>query len=758
MLLLFVAVLVSFLAASVAANFAVIFTVVDEAITTTTTSSGLLEVKGSDTIAKTAVATQDVPLVVAPALDMDTLSNVRSLRVSYVSGDDVVQAQLSVVAVRKHNATFVEFVTDVGETVEVLNGVASLLRYAAPSPTDYGNPHIRSQSRICAANATCSAFRASGIDADAALDRARADLEAIGVEDAARRLSPGAANNPSCTSTQWTNNVAELITCAGSIDIASCYYIYDKAYSPGNRHVVFILHGTGMTGDDMWWVYCQTTTWSCPLLTVHHFKHLIFLFPTSAIISPLGNAWNAWPLDAFTYWRGADALASTMCSLNTAWPGYAWDTCTFPGEAFMSPYCGMGAGVGGCLPGVGSGAEMFMFGFSHGGGMAAYANYGYGRDGVTKAVAIDYHGWHNSAWITQHPEFTSPEYDASGSDHSNFALKAYYICDSPWYSTDQFTTGTTYSSSLAGVSPVQQGNGNPVVYSTLKYGPATTANPNGISFYGYTWDASDGRYMKFLVFGHTGWQDTPDENAGQTCSGDPDIGHSDVPYYVNLYAETCEWIGGCFPPSTPPPLCPLSAGQCCPNGYSCYAPAGARRAKCLRDNAMGPFAPSEHGLTQQAQRAFEPITMARGGIDIDASRIREHMWWGPTFVDPISCRIAHNPGLSAMRRELSRDSRRELKGKNDPCGKANHITWAESGHCVSDAKKSSKMESDPPLFNIEIPGWNATKNSTQAYSQIAQATEYFVEEYGYSDSGRAGAYATLTAKRANRNGFVYGPF
>merc|ERR1719372_36737 len=69
MLLLFVAVLVSFLAASVAANFAVIFTVVDQAITTSTTSSGLLEVKGTDTIAKTASATQDVPLIIAPALD-----------------------------------------------------------------------------------------------------------------------------------------------------------------------------------------------------------------------------------------------------------------------------------------------------------------------------------------------------------------------------------------------------------------------------------------------------------------------------------------------------------------------------------------------------------------------------------------------------------------------------------------------------------------------------------------------------------------
>merc|ERR1712227_181883 len=80
MLLLFVAVLVSFLAASVAANFAVIFTVVDQAVTTTTTSEGILEVKGSDTIAKTAIATHDLPLVAAPMLDMETLSEVKSLK------------------------------------------------------------------------------------------------------------------------------------------------------------------------------------------------------------------------------------------------------------------------------------------------------------------------------------------------------------------------------------------------------------------------------------------------------------------------------------------------------------------------------------------------------------------------------------------------------------------------------------------------------------------------------------------------------
>merc|ERR1712227_1067674 len=60
MLLLFAAVLVSFLAVSVAANFVVMLTVVDEAITTTTDSSAIFVAKGSDSIVKTAIATEDL--------------------------------------------------------------------------------------------------------------------------------------------------------------------------------------------------------------------------------------------------------------------------------------------------------------------------------------------------------------------------------------------------------------------------------------------------------------------------------------------------------------------------------------------------------------------------------------------------------------------------------------------------------------------------------------------------------------------------
>jgi hypothetical protein len=243
MLLLFVAVLVSFLAASVAANFAVLFTFVDSAITTATTSSGLLEARGSDTIVKTAIATQDVPLMAAPALDIETLSEVKSLKVVYSSVvGGRVEAQMAVVGVRKHNSTFVEFVTSVGgETVEALNGVASLVRY----PTSANRLTTPIKHAICSANATCSAFRTSGIDAAAALDLAKAELERSGFHHAARRLAP--VVDPSDCHAGWWSWAAcgifgGLLCPFGSVLNAVAYYYSGYSWF-ATRHVVFFLHG-----------------------------------------------------------------------------------------------------------------------------------------------------------------------------------------------------------------------------------------------------------------------------------------------------------------------------------------------------------------------------------------------------------------------------------------------------------------------------------------------------------------------------------
>lgn len=164
---------------SLLGNFFIIFFVVDGQVKTTTTSNGLLEAKNSDMIVKTAIATEDVPLIVAPVLDLDTLADVKMLKASYNDGLNYVEAELGISGVRKYNTTFVEFITTVdGETVEVLNGQASLVRRVEGArPLRYG---------ICSANATCSAFRASGIDANAALDRAAQELKQHGFSAAGK--------------------------------------------------------------------------------------------------------------------------------------------------------------------------------------------------------------------------------------------------------------------------------------------------------------------------------------------------------------------------------------------------------------------------------------------------------------------------------------------------------------------------------------------------------------------------------------------
>jgi hypothetical protein len=346
MLLLFVAVLVSFLAASVAANFAVIFTVVDQAITTTTTQTGLLEVKGTDTIAKMAIATHEVPLVVAPALDLDTLAAAKSLKIKYRSeagGSQTIEAQVSVVAVRKHNATYVEFVTDVeGDIVEVLNGQAYLSR----QPTPGNGLEAPSLYEICAANATCSAFSASGIDVDAALELAKQELVAAGYDEESRRLAPTyAACDPSGT---WTYENHCGWKYLGNVNpnwefVGYCYPNYDSNTStpmlehpvspawydyPGyptptlshpiavgtqvyywwppamaalhsvyysgwatTKHIVFFAPGKWSQWYYMYDSFCTPgATLTCPSFQIPEFEHLVFVFGGSGLLDHSKNA------------------------------------------------------------------------------------------------------------------------------------------------------------------------------------------------------------------------------------------------------------------------------------------------------------------------------------------------------------------------------------------------------------------------------------------------------------------------------------
>ena len=78
-----IAVMFAFLAATIGANIAIVFSIVDMSVTSAADSStGVVAVKGTDLISRTAVAEEAVPLGLAPVMDYDVLDKVTQLRVS----------------------------------------------------------------------------------------------------------------------------------------------------------------------------------------------------------------------------------------------------------------------------------------------------------------------------------------------------------------------------------------------------------------------------------------------------------------------------------------------------------------------------------------------------------------------------------------------------------------------------------------------------------------------------------------------------
>jgi len=536
MLLLFVAVLVSFLAASVAANFAVLFTFVDAAITTATTGSGMLEVKGSDTIIKTAIATQDVPLMAAPALDIDTLSEVKSLKVVYSSTlGERIEAQLTVVGVRKHNSTFVEFVTSVGgETVEALNGIASLVRY----PTNANRLTTPIKHAICSANATCSAFRTRGIDVGAALDLARAQLEKSGFQNAARRLSPTLMEYH-CFFGWWTwsaCNVFGGLACPwGSVWNAMAYYFTGYSWF-GTRHVVFFAHGWKANGAHMWMLYCTFGVMWCPVLEMNEFRHLVFVFPTSFINGYLeasaethglggwGLAWNNPLDDSLKFEQGTDALAALMCGNTNAFElEWCW------GFGWLAVF------------GVDDSSEAMIIGFSNGAGVAAYANWAYGTT-VTKAVAIDYHASADTAtWL--------PAVHASSSA-AGLNLKMYEACASWTFSTDGIFANTP--------SEMTFGSGGNTLNDDCSLG--VTSGGTSLGFDPLCYRSYGGFGYGYLTYKQFSWSETAPGtrklvwavhgyDASNECTanlmaagGSASDVHMFVPYFVGIVHDVLEWV------------------------------------------------------------------------------------------------------------------------------------------------------------------------------------------------------------------------
>ena len=167
------------LVTSVFANLGMIYWIVNTQVRTEADeSSATLTAKDTNgTVVKVATAQQSVPLRLAPLLPIDTLAEVKTLtltRPSDANASEVVVEAHAIDAVSWHSQTKVDFHTARGMTIEVADGAATLRNSAGAT------------APICSAEASCSAFQASGIDVDA-LD---AEMDALlGVEEGkSRRL------------------------------------------------------------------------------------------------------------------------------------------------------------------------------------------------------------------------------------------------------------------------------------------------------------------------------------------------------------------------------------------------------------------------------------------------------------------------------------------------------------------------------------------------------------------------------------------
>ena len=167
------------LVTSVFANLGMIYWIVNTQVRTEADeSSATLTAKDTNgTVVKVATARQSVPLRLAPLLPIDTLAEVKTLtltRPSDANASEVVVEAHAIDAVSWHSQTKVDFHTARGMTIEVADGAATLRNSAGAT------------APICSAEASCSAFQASGIDVDA-LD---AEMDALlGVEEGeSRRL------------------------------------------------------------------------------------------------------------------------------------------------------------------------------------------------------------------------------------------------------------------------------------------------------------------------------------------------------------------------------------------------------------------------------------------------------------------------------------------------------------------------------------------------------------------------------------------
>lgn len=164
-----------FLGISIVANAAIMLRVVDEGVKTTVESgTSALEVKNTGgMIAATSEAQQQIPLLVAPALDHATLGKVKFMSVSRTSMQWSSELQDVVTGLVVTGYDWVSklqmvFHTSNGYDLFIDHGLAKLV-----------HPGKNTTELVCSANTTCSSFTVEGVDVDAKYEEVRGLLKEV---------------------------------------------------------------------------------------------------------------------------------------------------------------------------------------------------------------------------------------------------------------------------------------------------------------------------------------------------------------------------------------------------------------------------------------------------------------------------------------------------------------------------------------------------------------------------------------------------
>jgi len=233
-----------FLGTSVAANFGVIFAVVDGKITTKTESDGTMKTKDGKTVKvgltdmtvssndalvaadknviETADAVTYLPLITLPVLPLSALNKVRNIALSYTkefNGTTYdVSSIFTITEVRKYNDTFVELFTSRGDaTITMIQGYAWLLPgggWFAENKYDVDFEPIQ----ICAQDVECSSLKIDEFNGNMndLIDIAHEKLEASnGCTQQKRQLQEAYAGGKRQLGFSWYCGICQLYAAFG---------------------------------------------------------------------------------------------------------------------------------------------------------------------------------------------------------------------------------------------------------------------------------------------------------------------------------------------------------------------------------------------------------------------------------------------------------------------------------------------------------------------------------------------------------------